>query len=119
MACAAVQPRGAGRTVFVDAVPEAAAVEAQLEKQLELDGFRIVRGDEGADLSLRLDQRSAIDKAFAPLAPGTYTLTVVRGPLPGKSFTSMDRACRDVAQPPSECHADKLLRDLADSGELK
>jgi hypothetical protein len=105
-ACSMVHPRGEGRTVFVDAAPEAAAVGAQVEKQLSLDGYRVVRGPEGADLVLHLGQESAIDKQLAPLAASAYTLKVG-----DRRVTSLDSMCRGYAGTLAECHADTLLHE--------
>ncbi len=118
IACAAASHRG-GRAVYIEAVTEAAAVEAQLEKELELEGDRIVRGPEGADLTMRLEWQGTLEKSIDLRAPGAYTLTVVRGRAPGKKFTSLDQVCRTAGQLPSECHAGRFLRDLEESGELK
>lgn len=63
--------------------------------------------------------RGAIDKAFAPLLPSAYTLTVARGRFAGKKITSLDEACRGLAEPPPECHAETFLKELRDAGELK
>ena len=77
-----------------------------MEKLLLLDGYRIVRGPEGADVVLKLGQQSAIDKQLAPLATSSYTLLAGK-----KSFTSLDSMCRGYAGTLSECHADTLLHE--------
>jgi hypothetical protein len=119
LACAGAPTRGGGRTVFVDAVPQAAAIAKPLEKQLEEDGYRIVRGAQGAEIVLRIERRGALDKTFSPLSPGAYTLTVVRGRFAGKKITSLDETCRGLTELPSDCHAETFLRELRDTGVLK
>jgi hypothetical protein len=117
--CAAAQPKGAGRTVFIDAVPEAAGVETRLAQLLRLDGYRVIRGAEGADVVMRLDQHGPIDWFLRTGAQGSYHLEVVRGPVPGRKFTSYDEACAHMPGTLVECHADVLLRGLQEAGVLK
>jgi hypothetical protein len=117
--CAIAQPKHNGIAVFVDAVPEAAGVQAAFEKKLVREGYEIVRGSEGASLAFHLDQRSVLDRGLRPGAPGTYTLEVTKGALAGKQVESFDPVCRDVPETPFECHAETFLRELQDAGVLK
>jgi len=114
-ACAIVPGTGRNRSVFIDSQPESSAVASRLEQRLSLDGYRIVRGREQADFVLRLAQESAIDKQLAPAAGSAFTLTAPDG----RRFTSLDAQCRGYAGTPAECHAERLVRDLQDAGELK
>jgi hypothetical protein len=119
VSCAVARPKGGGAPVFVDAVPEAAGVAHALEHKLELDGYTIVRGAAEARLALRIDQRSAVDRGLRPGAAGVYVMEVTKGLLSGKQVESLDAACRDLPEPPFECHADAFLRELRDAGVLR
>src|SRR5258708_19622938 len=100
LACAGAPTRGGGRSVFVDVVPQATAIAKPLEKQLEEDGYRIVRGAQGAEIVLRIERRGALDRTFSPLLPGAYTLTAVRGRFAAKKITSLHDPSPPLPEPP-------------------
>jgi hypothetical protein len=117
--CVIAQPKHNGIAVFIDAVPEASGVSAALEKKLVREGYGIVRGSADARIALKLEQRSVIDRELSPGSTGTYILEVTKGKLVGKQIQSFDIACRNMPEPPFECHADTFLRELTDAGVLR
>jgi hypothetical protein len=117
--CVIAQPKHNGIAVFVDAVPEAAGVSAALEKKLVREGYGIVRSADEARIGLRLEQRSIIDRELRPGNGGTYLLEITKGKLVGKQVQSLDAACRNMPEPPFECHAETFLRELQDAGVLR
>jgi hypothetical protein len=117
--CVIAQPRHNGIAVFIDAVPQADGVRRALEKKLVFAGYEIVRRPEEARIGLRLQHRSVVDREVPAGSAGTYLLEVIQGRFPGKRVESLDAACRNLPEPPSECHADTFIRELEDAGVLR
>jgi hypothetical protein len=117
--CVIAQPKHNGIAVFIDAVPEASGVSAALGKKLVREGYGLSHDSENARIALRIEQRSVIDRELSPGSAGTYILEVTKGKLAGKQIQSFDIACRNMPEPPFECHADTFLRELTDSGVLR
>jgi hypothetical protein len=116
--CVIAQPKHNGIAVFIDAVPEASGVAAVLAKKLTRLGYSIVRGSGEARIALQVTQRTVIDRGLRPGSTGTYLLEVTKGKLAGKQVQSLDAACRNMPEPPFDCHAETFLRELTDAGVL-